>query len=64
VPDWGNLRFDVHAPVRSGNLKVTLETLDGKIALDQEIDLATGIQIPTDTADISQVQTCVLTESE
>jgi DNA/RNA endonuclease G (NUC1) len=60
VPDWGNLRFDVHAPVRSGNLKVKLETLDGNLAIEEEIDLATGIQIPTDTADISQVQSAYL----
>lgn len=60
VPDWGNLRFDVHAPVRSGTLKVKLETLDGKFAIEEEIDLATGIEIPTNTADISQVQSAYL----
>ncbi|MCC3563687.1 MAG: DNA/RNA non-specific endonuclease, partial [Microcoleus sp. PH2017_27_LUM_O_A] len=30
VPDWGNLRFDVFAPVRSGELNVKLETIDGQ----------------------------------
>jgi endonuclease G len=43
VPDWGNLRFDVFAPVESGELNVKLETMDGQsknvtIALDQDAD--------------------------
>lgn len=30
MPEWGNLRFDVFAPVRSGELNVKLETIDGQ----------------------------------
>ncbi|MEB3827891.1 DNA/RNA non-specific endonuclease [Phormidium sp. CCY1219] len=43
VPDWGNLRFDVFAPVESGELNVKLETIEGQsknvtIALDRDAD--------------------------
>ncbi|MCY7385282.1 MAG: hypothetical protein LH628_22415, partial [Microcoleus sp. CAN_BIN18] len=44
VPDWGNLRFDVHAPVRSGNLKVKLETTTGTVISETTIDLASNLQ--------------------
>ena len=46
VPDWGNLRFDVHAPVRSGNLKVKLETTTGTLISETTIDLESGLQVP------------------
>jgi DNA/RNA endonuclease G (NUC1) len=44
VPDWGNLRFDVHAPVRSGNLKVTLETTAGTPLAETTIDLGSNLE--------------------
>ena len=54
VPDWGNLRFDVHAPVRSGKLKVTLETTTGTVISENTIDLTSNLQaIPfTDGEDV------------
>lgn len=60
VPDWGNLRFDIHAPVARGKLRVTLETLDGKYKETNEIDLAKGLQTPGSTTDISQVTSAYL----
>ncbi len=44
VPDWGNLRFDVNAPVKSGNLKVKLETTTGTLISETTIDLASDLQ--------------------
>ncbi|WP_293152804.1 MULTISPECIES: DNA/RNA non-specific endonuclease [unclassified Microcoleus] len=55
APDWGNLRFDIHAPNRSGLLNVTFQSLDGKIKIEEQIDLATAIKIPTDMTDSSQL---------
>ena len=44
VPDWGNLRFDVHAPVKKGNLNVTLETTTGTEIAKTTIDLKSNLQ--------------------
>ena len=44
VPDWGNLRFDIHAPVKKGNLKVTLETTTGTEIAKTTIDLKSNLQ--------------------
>ncbi|MEZ2232067.1 DNA/RNA non-specific endonuclease [Microcoleus sp.] len=62
VPDWGNLRFDIHAPVARGKLRVTLETLDGKYKETNEIYLAKELQIPTPNGmtDVSQVTSAYL----
>nr|WP_228042446.1 MULTISPECIES: DNA/RNA non-specific endonuclease [unclassified Tychonema] len=60
VPDWGNLRFDVHAPVASGKLRVTLETIDGNFKETNEIDLGKGLQIPNSMTDVSQVTSAYL----
>ncbi|MEG4335992.1 hypothetical protein QUB40_29375 [Microcoleus sp. AT9_A2] len=49
IPDWGNLRFDVHAPVASGKLRVTLETIDGNFQEINEIDLGQGERILLNT---------------
>jgi DNA/RNA endonuclease G (NUC1) len=52
VPDWGNLRFDVHAPAKSGNLKVTLETTAGTPLAQTTIDLGSDLQeIPFSNTD-------------
>jgi len=54
VPDWGNLRFDVFAPVQSGQLNVKLETIDGQ-SKDVTVNLAEDANFLIDSTN-NQIQ--------
>ncbi|MCC3570144.1 MAG: DNA/RNA non-specific endonuclease [Microcoleus sp. PH2017_40_RAT_O_B] len=55
IPDWGNLRFDVFAPVRSGELNVKLETIDGQ-SKDVIVNLAEDANFLIDASNYNQIQ--------
>jgi DNA/RNA endonuclease G (NUC1) len=48
VPDWGDLFFDIHAPVKSGKLKVSIESESLTAPISTTIDLDTDATIPLD----------------
>ena len=54
MPDWGNLRFDVFAPVQSGQLNVKLETSDGQ-SKDVTVNLAEDANFLIDSTN-NQIQ--------
>jgi hypothetical protein len=54
MPEWGNLRFDVFAPVRSGELNVKLETIDGQ-SKDVTVNLAQDANFLIDSTN-NQIQ--------
>ncbi len=49
VPDWGNLRFDVFAPVNSGQLTVSIESEELTTPIQTIIDIGTDATIPFDS---------------
>jgi endonuclease G len=55
IPDWGNLRFDVHAPVQSGELNVKLETIDGQ-SKNVTVNLAQDANFVIDGSNRNQVE--------
>jgi DNA/RNA endonuclease G (NUC1) len=55
IPDWGNLRFDVFAPVRSGELNVKLETIDGQ-SKDVTVNLAEDANFLINASNYNQIQ--------